>query len=245
MRTLRFLPLLPVLLAVISGCDRDTDETVVVVPPAPTPTPATEVVIEREVLKPVTRPDSNSKTVVVAPPKKNVEIVENRREIVREVPATPQATPRATPRATKRPTTRPTPRPTTRPATRPTSTPIPTNTPIAVSSSSRQDNAAAAVVRGEVIKASGVPATAANGPDALVFVKYRVLSTESGRVDGDEILVAQWGVRNKKLTSAARLRAGDVRRLQLMPLSSQPNVGRAAQYDDTGDTTSRAYFATG
>ena len=253
MKYLSLCLLAPLLLA---GCNKtETDPVVVVTPtsapittieisPLATPTalPANKTIV-------VVQPTPKPKVVVVKPPVADKPAtakppVTDKRIVVPPAPKpTPKPTPTPTvkPTAKPKPTVRPTPKPTTRPTAKPTTKP--TAKPTAVAATSAQP-APTLIVRAQVVSSSKVPdPNTVAYADSLVFSKYRVLSVEKGRYEPREILVAQWGMKGKKLTSAARLRAGDAATLQLVPLDEMPKLERIMRNDDTGDYDSTPYFA--
>ena len=245
---MKFFPLCPLALLIAAGCaETETEPTVVVVTK---PTAVTKIEIS-PVITP-TAPPAKPNTVVIIqptakPPKPNVIVVppkvvtKTETKIIEKPAATlkPTATakPTAKPTATAKPTPKPAPKPTTKPTAKPA--PKPTAAVAAIA-----QPAPTLIVRAQLISTSKVPdpSTVAYS-DSLVFSKYRVVSVEKGNYQPKEILVAQWGMKAKKLTPAARLRAGDSARLQLVPLDEMPKLDRIMRNDDTGDYDSTPYFA--
>ncbi|HEX8551388.1 MAG TPA: hypothetical protein VF681_07505 [Abditibacteriaceae bacterium] len=245
---------------VLAGCGPKEETTIVETPvkenvtvinptATPSPTPTSKTVI-------VKKPVPVNKTVVV----------ENRKNIVVEKVA-PTPTPAATPtlpvpvaKNVKPKTVPPTPAPKSK-AT-PTATPkaakpkaprvaavppapkaTPTK-PLPTPAAPKASPSAGLSVRAEVISTSKVPdpSTVAYS-QSLVFTKYRIVSVEKGSYAPKEILVAQWGMKGKKLTPAARLRAGDQRTLELVPLASRPELEKVMRNDDTSEYELEPYFA--
>ena len=93
-------------------------------------------------------------------------------------------------------------------------------------------------VKAEVTLASKPPVP---GEDpykhCVTFTKYRVLSVEKGRYDDDELIVAQWVMRDFKLLPSAEFRVGDVHHLVLVPYRDDlhPDLRQAKRADDTED----------
>jgi hypothetical protein len=99
-------------------------------------------------------------------------------------------------------------------------------------------------VRAEVVATSKMPdPKTVPYKDALVFTKYKVLDVKSGEYQGKEILVAQWGMKNKKLQPAARRKVGEVQTLSLEPLSKRPDLESIMRNDDIGEYDLEPYFA--
>lgn len=212
----------------LAGCPKP-QETVVVQPQ--------EKVIEKTTVK-----AAPPKTVIVeqAPrtaPKTNVKTDVN--VTVAPAPtAKPTPSPTAKPQSTRRPTPKATPKPTPRPTPKVMPKPKPTATPKAIAKSDSKK----LVVRAEVIATSKVPdpKTVAY-KESLVFTKYKILSVESGQYKEKEILVAQWGMKDKKLLAPARNRVGQVQTLSLEPLPS--DLDSVMRNDDTGEFDLEPYFA--
>ena len=74
-----------------------------------------------------------------------------------------------------------------------------------------------------------------------MFTKYKILSVESGQYKEKEILVAQWGMKDKKLLAPSRNRVGQVQTLTLEPLSG--DLDSVMRNDDTGEFDLEPYFA--
>ncbi len=60
---------------------------------------------------------------------------------------------------------------------------------------------------------------------------------------GKVILVAQWGMKDKKLLAAARNRVGQVQTLSLEPLSDKDELESVMRNDDTNEFELEPYFA--
>ena len=243
-----------------AGCaKREPEPTIVVAPPAPTvvPTPVataippaknTIIIVQPTALP---RPNSDTAMVIKPPPSANKSIIiatptpepaiDLKVKPTEKSPIAPMMKP------TAKPTVKPMVKPMVKPAAKPTLTPKPAPAakprpkPTAVAAAQM---APKLIVRAQVVSTSKVPdpGTVAYS-DSLVFSKYRVLSVEKGAYEPKEILVAQWGMKGKKLTPAARLRAGDSARLQLVPLDDMAKLERIMRNDDTGDYDSTPYFA--
>lgn len=218
-------------LLLITGCG-PREQDVIVQQPEPVP----ERVIEKKTtVKPVPQ---KPKTVVVQPaPASKTDSKTNVKVTVQPkaaAPAKPAPVPTARPRSTPRPAAsspqkaKPTPRP------RPTATPTPRP----------QQSAASLVARAEVLATSKVPdPKSVPYKEALVFIKYRVLEIERGKYEQKEILVAHWGLRDRKLQPAARLRQGQRQRLALVPLAGEKELQSVMQLDDTEEYELEPYFA--
>ncbi len=214
--------------AILVGCPKP-QETVVVQPK--------ERIIENKTIKaapPKTvivqqAPQTAPKTTV----KTEVEVKVAPKPTAKPAPlatAEPQSTPRPTPSATAKPTPRPTPKPTAEPK--------PTATPKTIAKSDSKN----LVVRAEVVSTSKVPdPKSVPYKESLIFTKYKIISVQSGKYKEKEILVAQWGMRDKKLQSAARNRVGQVQTLTLEPLSGE--LDRVIRNDDTDAFELQPYFA--
>jgi hypothetical protein len=99
-------------------------------------------------------------------------------------------------------------------------------------------------VRAEVVATSRMPdPKTLPYKDALVFTKYKVLDVKNGEYREKEILVAQWGMKNKKLQPAAHQRVGEVQTLSLEPLSKRPDLESIMRNDDIGEYDLEPYFA--
>ncbi len=204
--------------------------TIIIVPPKPKPNVIVVPPTDKGIV--VAPPAPTDKKIVATPPKADKSIVATPQPKISIKPA---------PTAKPKPTTKPTPKATVKPKVGPTARPTAKPQPAKVAAA---QPAPTLIVRAQVISTSKVPdpSTVAYS-DSLVFSKYRVVSIEKGAYEAQEILVAQWGMKNKKLTAAARLRAGDSARLQLVPLDAMPKLERIMRNDDTGDYDSTPYFA--
>ena len=204
------------------------NKTIIIVPPAAKTAPKANVIV---IKPPLT---SNDKIAIKPPPgsNKNIVVTPTSAPV-----AKPTAKPEPAPKQTAKPIIKPAPKPIVKPTAKPMAKPQPTKIALA-------QIAPTLIVRAQVISTSKVPdpSTVAYS-DSLVFSKYRVISVEKGAYEPQEILVAQWGMKGKKLTPAARLRAGDGARLQLVPLDEMPKLDRIMRNDDTGDYDSTPYFA--
>ena len=232
---MKFFPLCPLTLLALAGCAKTETEPAVVVVTKPTAVTKIEI---SPVITPTApaKPDTvviiqptatpQKPNVVVVPPPKVVTKTETK--VIEKPAATPKPTATAKPVAPVKPTPKPAPKPTPRPtAVAAIAQPSPT-----------------LIVRAQLVSTSKVPdPSTVTYSDSLVFSKYRVVSVEKGAYSPKEILVAQWGMKGKQLTPAARLRAGDRARLQLVPLDAMPKLDRILRNDDTGDYDSTPYFA--
>ena len=224
--------------------------TIIIVQPTALPRPNSDTGM---VIKP---PPSANKSIIIATPTPEPAI-DLKVKPTEKSPIAPMMKPTAKP--TVKPTVKPMVKPMVKPAAKPTLTPKPAPTakptltpkPAPTAKPRPKPTAVAAaqmapklIVRAQVVSTSKVPdpGTVAYS-DSLVFSKYRVLSVEKGAYEPKEILVAQWGMKGKKLTPAARLRAGDSARLQLVPLDDIAKLERIMRNDDTGDYDSTPYFA--
>jgi hypothetical protein len=99
------------------------------------------------------------------------------------------------------------------------------------------------VVQGEVVAVSKVPEPGqAPYKECLTFTKYRVVSVERGEYGKPELLAVHWGMKENRLTPAARYRTGDRHRLELEPFSKRPELARVMQADDTGAFDLTPYY---
>jgi len=218
----------------LAGCPKP-QETVVVQPQ--------EKVIENTTIK--TAPP---KTVVVKPAPQTQPKTTVKTDVTVTVAPTPTAkpTPIATPIATMKPasTPRPTPKPTAKPIAQPTPKPTakPTAAPRPIAKSDSKVDSKKLVVRAEVVATSKVPdPKTVPYKESLVFTKYKIISIQSGQYKEKEILVAQWGMKDKKLQAAARNRIGQVQTLTLEPLSG--DMDSVMRNDDTSEFELEPYFA--
>jgi len=223
--------------ALLAGCPKQ-EETIVVQPP--------DKVIEKTTIKAA----PPRKTVVVKQPQKAAPKTTVKTDVKVIVAPTPTAQPDATPtpaplikpagtpRATPTPKPKVTPRATPKATTRPKPTVKPTTTPRPIAKADSKN----LVVRAEVISTSKVPdPKTVPYKESLVFTKYKVLSVQSGQYKEKEILVAQWGMKDKKILPAARIRVGQVQTLSLEPLSN--DLESVMRNDDTGEYELKPYFA--
>lgn len=99
-------------------------------------------------------------------------------------------------------------------------------------------------VRAEVVATSKMPdPKSVPYKDSLIFTKYKILEVENGKYNQKEILVAQWGMKNKKLQPAARRKVGDVQTLALEPLAKHPELESVMRSDDTDAYDLEPYLA--
>jgi len=98
-------------------------------------------------------------------------------------------------------------------------------------------------VVGKILIASRVPEPGtAPYTECLTYVKYRVVSVERGDYEHPELVAVYWGMRDNKLTPAARYEIGDRHRLDLEPFSRHPELARVMQADDTNDYELTPYW---
>jgi hypothetical protein len=103
---------------------------------------------------------------------------------------------------------------------------------------------ASLVVQGEAVIVSRVPQPGTVPyRDCLTFIKYKVLSVERGEYPKPEILTVQWGMKENKLTAAARRKVGDRQRLELEPFDRYPELERVMQANDTDEYELTPYWA--
>ena len=160
-------------------------------------------------------------------------------------PVAPQSTPVPKPatQSSSKSTTRPKPAHEPKPTansklTKPTAQPSPK------SAASKSQAPKKLTVRAEVIATSKMPdPQSVPYKDALIFTKYKVLEVENGEYNRKEILVAQWGMKDKKLQPAARRKVGDVQTLSLEPLARRSDLESVMRSDDTGEYNIEPYFA--
>lgn len=220
----------------LAGCPKPP-ETVVVQPQ--------EKVIEKTTIK-----AAPPKTIIVKPAPQTAPKTTVKTEVQVKVAATPTALPSIPP--TPSPTLKPASTPRSTPTAKPIATPRPTAKPIVkpkpqVTAAATPRAVAKAdsknlVLRAEVIATSKVP-DPKDVPykDSLVFTKYKILSVQSGQYKEKEILVAQWGMKDKKLLAPSRNRIGQVQVLTLEPLSG--DLDSVMRNDDTGEFELKPYFA--
>lgn len=224
----------------LAGCPKP-QETVVVQPQ--------EKVIEKTTIK-----AAPPKTIIVKPAPSTAPKTTVKTEVkVKVAPAptalpstlptpSPTARPASTPRAT--PTAKPivAPRATPKPVVKPIAKPKPTAMPKTVAKTDSKTDSKNLVVRAEVISTSKVPdPKTVSYKESLVFTKYKIISVQSGQYKEKEILVAQWGMKDKKLQPAARNRIGQVQTLTLEPLSG--DLDSVMRNDDTSEFELKPYFA--
>ena len=225
---------------VLAGCPA-REQTVVVQPP-------TQIVKETTIKK-----VPQNKTVIVQPApqpktkttnKVNVTVVPAKTS---SVPPTPQST--ATPLSTPKISSLPTPKSAPRIAAVPASTPrpVPTVRPKATATPRlSQGIGAKLIVRAEIVRASKVPDPRKVAyKESIVFLKYKVLEIKGGKYDGKEILVAHWGMKNKKLQPAASFRVGDVQTLALDDLGDHAELDSIMRNDDINDFELEPYWVKG
>lgn len=98
-------------------------------------------------------------------------------------------------------------------------------------------------VTGKVLKVSAVPQPgAAPYTECLTYIKYKVLSVDSGRYPGKELLAVYWGMRDNELMPAARFEVGEVHRMKLEPFSEHPELQRVMAADDTDEYELTPYW---
>lgn len=229
----------------LAGCPKQ-EETIVVQPQ--------EKITEKTTIK--TAPP---KTVIVQPAPQTAPKTNVKTEVKVTVAPTPRPKPVATPKPTPSPTPKiqpaSTPRPTPEvkakvevkakatptPLPRIAAKPKPTATPRAEAKKSDSKNL---VVRAEVVATSKVPdPKSVPYKESLVFTKYKIISVQSGQYKEKEILVAQWGMKDKKLLAPARNRVGQVQTLSLEPLSNRSELESVMRNDDTNEFELNPYFA--
>lgn len=224
----------------LSGCGPREDTVVV-------QEPQTKVV-EKTTVKAV--PEDKPKTIIVKPAEQPAPKVENKTNVKVNVKPGPTATP------SKLPDPAPVPEPKTKGESTPPSTTASNSKPESKSAATSKKTAApkpkpasraatkGLVVRAEVVETSKMPdPKTVPYKDALIFTKYKVLEVENGEYQEKEILVAEWGMKDKKLQPAARRRAGDVQTLSLEPLAKRPELESVMRSDDTNEFELEPYFA--
>ena len=228
----------------LAGCAKP-QETIVVQPQ--------EKVIEKTTIK-----AAPPKTIIVKPAPQTAPKTTVKTEVEVKVAATPTAVPSTlpTPLPTAKPTSTPRAKPTVKPTARPTAKPIvapqPTAQPVVKTTVKPKATATPRVVvktdsknlvvRAEVVATSKVPdPKTVPYKESLVFTKYKILSVQSGQYKEKEILVAQWGMKDKKLLAPSRNRIGQVQTLTLEPLSG--DLDSVMRNDDTSEFELEPYFA--
>jgi len=215
----------------LAGCPKP-QETVVVQPQ--------EKVIEKTTIK-----AAPPKTVIVKPAPQPASKTTVKTEVEVKVAATPTALPLATPLPTLKPASTPRATPTAKPVVTPRPTPKPTAVKPKATATPRpiaKVDSKNLVVRAEVVATSKVPdPKTVPYKESLVFTKYKIISVQSGQYKEKEILVAQWGMKDKKLLAPSRNRIGQVQTLKLEPLSG--DLDSVMRNDDTGEFELEPYFA--
>jgi len=99
------------------------------------------------------------------------------------------------------------------------------------------------VVIGKIVVVSNVPdPSTVPYKDCVTFIKYQVVSVESGDYQGKELLAVFWGMRDAKLQPAARFSAGDRHRLTIQPFAEREDLARTMQADDTNEYSLTPYW---
>lgn len=99
------------------------------------------------------------------------------------------------------------------------------------------------MVLGEVLLASHVPEPGTVPyTECLTFIKYKVLAVEKGDYPHSELLAVHWGMKENRLTPAARYKAGQTYRLHLEPFDRHPELSRVMQADDTNEYELTPYW---
>jgi len=199
--------------------------TIIINPPVVKPAPGNTPVV---VVKPAGKP--TGKIPVVAPPAMPTAKLPAPAPQPTKVVKVPPPGPRiaVAPRATKAP-----------PAFVPIK-PVPTATAVVKPAPA---TAASLVVKGEIVSIAKIP-DINNAPyqEALLFVKYKVLSVEKGDYKEKEVLVAHWGMQKKKLLPASRFKVGETQRLSLQPLMDRRDLERIMKWS-LNDFELTEYFA--
>jgi hypothetical protein len=105
------------------------------------------------------------------------------------------------------------------------------------------DKKSSLVVLGEVLVVSHVPEPGTVPyTECLTFIKYKVVSVESGEYEQSELLAVHWGMKDNKLTPAARYQVGEKHRLELEPFDDHPELARVMQADDTNEYELAPYW---
>jgi hypothetical protein len=99
------------------------------------------------------------------------------------------------------------------------------------------------VVTGQILKASNVPEPGtAPYTECLTYLKYKVLSVESGEYKPTELLAVYWGMRKNKLMPAARFSVGQTHKMTLEPFSKHPELQRVMAADETEEYGLEPYW---
>jgi hypothetical protein len=244
-------------LAMSAGCGPKAEEptNVVVAPPsrnlviketvenaAPVGTP--KVVVKPGGKQQTTVINKSTTTVVVATPKPNLPAPAPQPA----VKATPKTAPTAARRAVPPP---PGPRMGSAPPriakAPPSFTKITTKPTAAAPKSPAKGNtsisSAPLVVQGQIVSVSKVPdINRVPYQEALLYVKYKVVSVEKGDYKEKELLAALWGMQKKKLLPATRYKVGDTQRLELVPLSDRPDLEKIMVWDTLNEYELTPYF---
>jgi hypothetical protein len=194
-------------------------------------------------------PEGKPKTIVVQPAPKSAPKTKTETNVTVEVkPPSAKTLPEPAPvpdAATKKnaPPSTPTVRPIETPKAKPKSSPSARPT-VQKSDAAKSTSSQNLKVRAEVIATSKMPdPKTVPYKDALVFTKYKILDVKDGKYNQKEILVAQWGMKDKKLQPAAQRKVGEVQTLSLEPLSKRPDLESVMRSDDTGEYDLEPYFA--
>ena len=99
------------------------------------------------------------------------------------------------------------------------------------------------IVTGQVVKVSNVPEPGtAPYTECLTYLKYKVLSVESGEYKPGELLAVYWGMRKNKLMPAAKFGTGQTHKMTLEPFSKHPELQRVMEADDTEEYGLEPYW---
>ena len=119
----------------------------------------------------------------------------------------------------------------------------PRSAPPATETQTETDKEASLVITGKVVKVSAVPQPgAAPYTQCLTYIKYQVLSVDSGHYEGKELLAVYWGMRDNKLMPAAAFKVGEVHKMKLEPFSRHPELQRVMAADDTDEYELTPYW---
>ena len=78
--------------------------------------------------------------------------------------------------------------------------------------------------------------------ECVTYVKYKVLSVDSGEYGGSDLLAVYWGMKKNKLMPAAKFTVGQKHKIALVPFSSRPKLQRVMAADDTDEYTLEPYW---
>lgn len=241
----RTLPVITgILVAGLSGCGQNSDQPDVVVGPS------TNAVIQEKVVEAPAKPPKGVVKKQVPTREPQVVPTPTRSAVVNSPPKLPApAPPPPGKAASKVAPPPPGPRIAAAPAgaSKPPAAfaPLPTQ---AVKSEAgigaQAETGASLVVRGKITEITPTPdINNAPYPEALLFIKYRVVSVVKGQYKPRELLVAHWGMRKKALTGASRYRVGEEHQLALVPLSERAELERVMTWNDIEDFELTPYFA--